>query len=58
MPRFITDDCVACGACEAACPEEAIHEGDPKYIIDPEACVDCGECEEVCPNDAIIQKQA
>ena len=56
MPRFITDDCVACGACEAECPEEAIHEGDPKYIIDPEKCTDCGSCEEVCPNDAIIQK--
>lgn len=56
MPRYITEDCVACGACEAACPEEAITEGDPQYVINPEKCSDCGECQEVCPNDAIIEK--
>jgi len=57
MPREITDDCVACGACEAECPEEAITEGDEKYVIDAEKCVDCGACEEVCPNDAIVEKE-
>jgi ferredoxin len=56
MPREITDDCVACGACEAECPEEAISEGDEKYVIDPKKCNDCGSCQEVCPNDAIIEK--
>lgn len=53
MPHVITDDCVACGACESVCPSESISEGDPKYVIDPETCTDCGECAEVCPNDAI-----
>ncbi len=55
MPRKITDECLACGACEAECPEGAISEGDPIYVIDPEKCTDCGTCQEVCPNDAIIE---
>ncbi len=55
MPHVISDDCVACGACEAECPEEAITEGDEKYEVDPEKCTDCGACEEVCPNDAISE---
>lgn len=54
MPRKITDDCIACGTCAAVCPEEAISEGDPIYVIDPEKCTDCGTCEAECPNDAII----
>lgn len=54
MAYKITDDCVACGACEAECPVEAISEGDI-YSIDPEKCTDCGACEDVCPSDAIVQ---
>jgi ferredoxin len=54
MPHVITDDCVACGACEAECPVEAISEGDDKYLIKADICTDCGSCVEVCPNDAII----
>jgi ferredoxin len=54
MPHKITDDCVACGACEAECPVEAIKEGEDKYTIDPATCTDCGSCVEVCPNDAIV----
>jgi ferredoxin len=53
MARVITDECVMCGACKDVCPAEAISEGDPKYIIDPEKCTDCGACEEECPNSAI-----
>jgi ferredoxin len=55
MARKITDDCMACGICMDECPEEAISEGDPIYVIDPEKCTDCGSCQEVCPNDAIIE---
>ncbi|HOC92846.1 MAG TPA: 4Fe-4S binding protein [bacterium] len=54
MAHKITDDCVACGACMAECPVEAISEGDEIYKIDPETCTDCGSCVEVCPNDAIV----
>ena len=53
MAHIINDDCIMCGACASECPVEAISEGDPKYIIDPEICTDCGSCVEVCPADAI-----
>ena len=54
MPHRITDDCLACGACESECPESAISEGEDKYVIDPEKCTDCGTCAEVCPEGAIV----
>lgn len=54
MPRKITDKCQACGSCISECPVEAISEGDPYCIIDPELCIDCGACENVCPFDAIV----
>ena len=53
MPHKITDECLACGICIDECPEEAISEGDPIYVIDPEKCTDCGTCEPECPVDAI-----
>jgi len=55
VPRKITDDCLACGICMDECPEGAISEGDPIYVIDPDKCTDCGTCQEACPNDAIIE---
>jgi ferredoxin len=54
MPHKITEDCIACGACEPECPEGAITEGEEIYIIDPELCTDCGTCEEVCPVEACV----
>jgi ferredoxin len=53
MAHFINDECISCGACVSECPEEAISEGDDKYVIDPNKCTDCGSCVEVCPSDAI-----
>ena len=55
MPHKITDECIACGACAEVCPEEAISEGDPIYVIDEELCIDCGLCVDECPSDAIIE---
>lgn len=54
MPHRITDECLACAACIDECPEEAISEGDPIYVIDPELCTDCGTCVDSCPNNAIV----
>lgn len=53
MAYVITDECIACGACEGECPVEAISEGDDKYIIDPDICTDCGACADICPVEAI-----
>ncbi|HHV94222.1 MAG TPA: 4Fe-4S binding protein [Firmicutes bacterium] len=53
MAYVISDECIACGACQAECPVEAISEGDGKFAIDPDLCTDCGSCAEVCAVEAI-----
>ena len=52
MAYIIGEECIACGACAAECPTEAISEGDGKFEIDAEKCVDCGTCAGVCPVEA------
>lgn len=49
MAFVISNDCIACGACAAECPVEAISEGDGKFEINPDTCISCGNCAEVCP---------
>ena len=53
MARKINDGCVACGACEGACPVGAISMGDGKFEIDASVCIDCGACEGACPTGSI-----
>jgi ferredoxin len=53
MAYIISDLCTTCGACVEVCPVDAISEGDPKYIIDPNTCIDCGACADECPVEAI-----
>ena len=55
MAYKINDDCIACGACAAECPVEAITEGDGKFVIDADTCIDCGSCAGACPVDAPVQ---
>lgn len=43
------NECIACGACAAECPEEAISEQGGVYVIDAAKCQDCGNCADVCP---------
>jgi ferredoxin len=59
MAMVITEDCIACGVCEPECPNGAISEGDPLYVIDAEKCTECEgldekQCISVCPVDCII----
>lgn len=56
MAFKITDDCIACGACEAECQVGAISEGDGKYEIDADACASCGACADVCPVGAPVEE--
>lgn len=58
MAYAITDECIACGACEPECPVNAISEGDEIYVIDFNVCVECDgyfdepQCSSVCPVDS------
>jgi len=48
------EKCTACGACEEACPVEAIKVSDTAEV-DEENCIDCGTCIDECPTDAISE---
>lgn len=60
MATLITDECINCGLCEAACPNEAISEGTEIFVIEPELCTECvgfhaaEECAVVCPVDCCV----
>jgi NAD-dependent dihydropyrimidine dehydrogenase PreA subunit len=53
MAYKVGDACINCGACEGACPVEAISEKSDKRWIDPAKCKDCGSCVAECPIEAI-----
>ena len=61
MANTITEACSDCAACEPECPNEAITQGDGRYVIDPAKCDECashgGEprCLAVCTSDAIVK---
>ena len=61
MAYTINEECIACDACVPECPNEAITEGDPLYIIDPDKCTECEghfdepQCVSVCPTDACVK---
>lgn len=60
MALMITDECIACDACVDECPNDAIEEEDPIYIINADRCTECighydePACIAVCPVDCIV----
>ena len=46
-PVIIDDECIGCGICIDACPQECIK------VVNEEACIACGDCVEECPMGAI-----
>ncbi|MDZ7623722.1 MAG: YfhL family 4Fe-4S dicluster ferredoxin [Ignavibacteriaceae bacterium] len=60
MAYMITDECINCGACDPECPNNAISEGNPVYVIDSNLCTECvgyydePQCISICPVDCII----
>jgi ferredoxin len=60
MAMKILEECINCGACEPECPNEAINQGDPVYVIDFEKCTECvgaydaPQCVAACPLDGCI----
>ena len=53
MAYKITDSCICCGACEAACPMIAISMGEDHMVINAKECISCGACSDACPVDAV-----
>lgn len=46
--------CVACGACEKACPKAAVSVWKGCYAkVDLGKCVGCGICAKTCPANAV-----
>ena len=60
MAMKIIDACISCAACETECPNHAISDGDPIFVIDTEKCTECvgafdtPKCVEVCPVEGAI----
>ena len=60
MATMITDECIACGACEDECPNGAIQLGDDVFAIDPDLCSECvglhdtQKCQEACPIECCV----
>jgi NADH-quinone oxidoreductase subunit F len=57
LTTFVIDEeaCNGCGACQRACPADAI-EGKGKKVVRKilnDKCTRCGSCRAVCPKDAI-----
>lgn len=49
--------CIACGACESACPTDAIRVEGDVAVVYKDDCIECGACIDACPTEAITEEE-
>ena len=60
MSLTIVESCVNCWACVDVCPNDAIYETKPHFMIDPKKCTECegdftdAQCASICPIEDTI----
>jgi len=60
MALEIIESCVNCYACEPVCPNKAIYQAAPHFLIDPDKCTECigdfevAQCASICPIEGAI----
>ncbi len=60
MALEIIELCTNCYACEPVCPNKAIREAKPHFLIDPDKCNECAgdfadpQCASICPIEGAI----
>lgn len=60
MAFEIIESCVNCYACEPLCPNQAIYQASPHFLINPSKCTECAgdfddaQCVSICPIEGAI----
>ena len=60
MALEIIETCANCWACEPLCPNDAIYEAKPHFLIDAKKCTECegdfadAQCASICPIEEAI----
>ena len=55
-PVISADECIGCGICVDACPQEVLEvPAGVCEVVNEDACIGCGECLEECPMGAITE---
>ncbi|MCQ4272432.1 4Fe-4S binding protein [Pseudomonas kuykendallii] len=60
MALEIIDSCVNCWACVPVCPNDAIYQAQPHFLIDADKCTECvgdhdeAQCASICPIEGAI----
>lgn len=60
MSLAIVESCVNCWACVDVCPNDAIYQSSPHFLINPKKCTECegefadAQCASICPIEEAI----
>ena len=60
MALEIIESCVNCWACQPLCPNDAIYEAKPHFLINADNCTEClgdfadPQCSSICPIEGAI----